>query len=282
GKTGQKATVDKAEVRKTALEKEAKMYVDPNLKKIPAHVKDYKGKKISTVKNDTTQETTIGIAAKQKEKSKKELEKEATRYFLPDGKKTAAQGPKGAAYQGQEGKKATVNTGLSKAEMKSQAKRYFIPGGKKEASKGPKNEAYAGTEAKKATVNTGLSKAEMKSQAKRYFIPDGNKEASKGPNNEGYAGTEGKKATVNTELSKAEMKSRARKGGAKIPKMSPTKNQRRYFIAGSKSQSSYRGMVTQSATLNEGELHKAAMEAKARKWPQTRSAADVAAFLKKK
>ena len=239
GKTGQKATVDKAEVRKTALEKEAKMYVDPNLKKIPAHVKDYKGKKISKVKNEETQETTIGIAAKQKEKSKAELEKEAVRYFIKGGKKGATVDPK-YPFVGKEGQNAAVNA-------------------------------------------SEVGKAAMEKAATRYFLPDGKKIAAQGPNQEAYAGKEGKKAAVNaSELNKSQMKARAHKGGAKIKQMQPTKNQRRYFIAGSKSRNSYKGTVRQSATLNTNELRKPAMEANARKWPQTRSAADVAAFLKKK
>ena len=283
GKTGQKATVDKAEVRKTALEKEAKMYVDPNLKKIPAHVKDYKGKKISKVKNEETQETTIGIAAKQKEKSKKELEKEAVRYFIKGGKKGATVDPK-YPFVGKEGQNATVNASeVGKAAMEKAATRYFLPNGKKIAAQGPGKTAYKGQSGQKATVNQELSKAEMKKQAKRYFLPGGKKIAAQGPNKEAYAGTTGKKAAVNaSELNKSQMKARAHKGGAKIKQMQPTRNQRRYFIAGSKSKNSYKGIVRQSATLNTNELRKPAMEANARKWPQTRSAADVAAFLKKK
>ena len=283
GKTGQKATVDKAEVRKTALEKEAKMYVDPNLKKIPAHVKDYKGKKISKVKNEETQETTIGIAAKQKEKSKAELEKEAVRYFIKGGKKGATVDPK-YPFVGKEGQNATVNASeVGKAAMEKAATRYFLPNGKKIAAQGPGKTAYKGQSGQKATVNQELGKAEMKKQAKRYFLPGGKKIAAQGPNKEAYAGTTGKKAAVNaSELNKSQMKARAHKGGAKIKQMQPTKNQRRYFIAGSKSRNSYKGTVRQSATLNTNELRKPAMEANARKWPQTRSAADVAAFLKKK
>ena len=283
GKTGQKATVDKAEVRKTALEKEAKMYVDPNLKKIPVHVKDYKGKKISKVKNEETQETTIGIAAKQKEKSKKELEKEAVRYFIKGGKKGAAVDPK-YPFVGKEGQNATVNASeVGKAAMEKAATRYFLPNGKKIAAQGPGKTAYKGQSGQKATVNQELGKAEMKKQAKRYFLPGGKKIAAQGPNKEAYAGTTGKKAAVNaSELNKSQMKARAHKGGAKIKQMQPTRNQRRYFIAGSKSKNSYKGIVRQSATLNTNELRKPAMEANARKWPQTRSAADVAAFLKKK
>ena len=283
GKTGQKATVDKAEVRKTALEKEAKMYVDPNLKKIPAHVKDYKGKKISKVKNEETQETTIGIAAKQKEKSKAELEKEAVRYFIKGGKKGATVDPK-YPFVGKEGQKAAVNASeVGKAAMEKAATRYFLPDGKKIAAQGPGKTAYKGQSGQKATVNKELGKAEMKKQAKRYFLPKGKKIAAQGPNQEAYAGKEGKKAAVNaSELNKSQMKARAHKGGAKIKQMQPTRNQRRYFIAGSKSRNSYKGTVRQSATLNTNELRKPAMEANARKWPQTRSAADVAAFLKKK
>ena len=114
------------------------------------------------------------------------------------------------------------------------------------------------------------------------------------------------------EKSKKELEAAARKGGAKIPKMkaveprqggadirkmkpvkprqggaekkqmAPAKNQRRYFINGSASLKSYSGTVKASAITNQNELRKPAMQAKARQWPKTRSAVDVAAFLKNK
>ena len=64
--------------------------------------------------------------------------------------------------------------------------------------------------------------------------------------------------------------------------MKPARNQRRYFLDGSKSRSSFRGIVKKSATVNTREVRKTAMQSKARQWPKTRSAADVAAFLKKR
>lgn len=277
------ATKNTGEVSKVAMKKRAKMYVDPNLKTIPKHVQEYKGQKISKVTNEKTKETTIGIAVKQKEKSKAELEKEAVRYFIKGGKKGATVDPK-YPFVGKEGQNATVNASeVGKAAMEKAATRYFLPNGKKIAAQGPGKTAYKGQSGQKATVNKELGKAEMKKQAKRYFLPKGKKIAAQGPNQEAYAGKEGKKAAVNaSELNKSQMKARAHKGGAKIKQMQPTKNQRRYFIAGSKSRNSYKGTVRQSATLNTNELRKPAMEANARKWPQTRSAADVAAFLKKK
>ena len=73
-----------------------------------------------------------------------------------------------------------------------------------------------------------------------------------------------------------------RKGGAEKKQMAPAKNQRRYFINGSASLKSYSGTVKASAITNQNELRKPAMQAKARQWPKTRSAVDVAAFLKNK
>ena len=99
------------------------------------------------------------------------------------------------------------------------------------------------------------------------------------------------------EKRKSELEEAARKGGAKIPKMkaveprkggaekkqmAPAKNQRRYFINGSASLKSYSGTVKASAITNQNELRKPAVQAKARQWPKTRSAVDVAAFLKNK
>ncbi len=82
---------------------------------------------------------------------------------------------------------------------------------------------------------------------------------------------------------KPEMKAvKPRKGGAEIKKMSPAKNQRRYFINGSVSLKSYSGTVKASATIKTDELRKPAMQQRARQWPKTRSAVDVAAFLKRK
>ena len=74
----------------------------------------------------------------------------------------------------------------------------------------------------------------------------------------------------------------ARQGGATTKVMKPTSGQRRYFITGSKSLRSYSGTVRASATVNKDEVRKAVMQSKARQWPKTRSAADVAAFLKKR
>ena len=73
----------------------------------------------------------------------------------------------------------------------------------------------------------------------------------------------------------------SRKGGANIPEMKKTEGQRQYFMDQSERQNSYAGTVRASATVNPNEVRKAEMEAKTRLWPKTRSAADVAAFLKK-
>ena len=126
---------------------------------------------------------------------------------------------------------------------------------------------------------------------RRYFM-----EGSK--SRKDYTGkVERSAALPQDEKSKKELEAAARKGGAKIPKMkaveprqggaekkqmAPAKNQRRYFINGSASLKSYSGTVKASAITNQNELRKPAMQAKARQWPKTRSAVDVAAFLKNK
>ena len=82
-------------------------------------------------------------------------------------------------------------------------------------------------------------------------------------------------------ITKEMKKPQARQGGATTKEMKPTEGQRRYFLPGSNSMGSYSGTVKQSATVNTDEVRKTTMQSKARQWPQTRSAADVAAFLKK-
>ncbi len=60
------------------------------------------------------------------------------------------------------------------------------------------------------------------------------------------------------------------------------KTAKRYFLPNSVSQASYNGISGTSAKVNTSEVKKSEMEKNARKWPNTRSAADVAAFLNKK
>ena len=146
----------------------------------------------------------------------------------------------------------------------------------------------------------------MEKNARMYFPKE-----SKG--HKDYKGTRTYSAAlIADEKRKSELEAAARKGGAKIPKMkaveprkggakipkmkaveprkggaekkqmAPAKNQRRYFINGSASLKSYSGTVKASAITNQNELRKPAMQAKARQWPKTRSAVDVAAFLKNK
>ena len=189
----------------------------------------------------------------------------------------------------------------SKAELEKNARMYFP-----KESKGHKD--YKGTrtysaaliadekrksELEEAARKGGADIREMKPAPgqRRYFM-----EGSK--SRKDYTGkVERSAALPQDEKSKKELEAAARKGGAKIPKMkpvkprqggaekkqmAPAKNQRRYFINGSASLKSYSGTVKASAITNQNELRKPAMQAKARQWPKTRSAVDVAAFLKNK
>ena len=184
---------------KQELEERARMYVDKNVKDIPAHVYDYKGRKVTKIKVSDDR----GIATKNEMAPISEREKAAKRFFMPGGKSLAG-------YKGASGRSAIVNKDeLSREDME------------KRARKG------------------GANIPEMKAVEPR-------------------------------------------KGGAVIQKMTPAKNQRRYFINGSVSLKSYSGTVKASAVTNTDELRKPAMQANARQWPKTRSAVDVAAFLKNK
>lgn len=291
-----KALLGITELTKAEMEEKAQMYEDKKVKEVPMHVLNYKGTKVSSKRNAHTQENEIGIATKQTMASKSEREKTAVRYFLPGSVSKAEY--KGSVKQSatvnkdelrkkameEKAKKggAVTNTMTSRIEREQQARRYFLPGSQSVAQ-------YMGTTGNSATINDAeVRKADMPNRKggadipkmeatkgqRRYFI-DGSKSRSS------YSGTVSASATLNeSEVRKANMPNR--KGGANIPKMEKTKDQRRYFIAGSMSRSSYSGTVRVSATVHKDEVRKAQMQSMARKWPQTRSAADVAAFLKKK
>ena len=336
---------------KQELEERARMYVDKNVKDIPAHVYDYKGRKVTKIKVSDDR----GIATKNEMAPISEREKAAKRFFMPGGKSLAG-------YKGASGRSAIVNKDeLSREDMEKRARkgganipqmkaveprkgganipemktveprkgganipemkaveprkgganipkmepasgqrRYFMEGSKS-------MEDYKGKIERSAAVSSNEKhRAELEKNARMYFPKD-----SKG--HKDYKGTRTYSALlIADEKRKGELEAAARKGGANIPqmkaveprkgganipqmkaveprkggaviqKMTPVKNQRRYFINGSVSLKSYSGTVKASAVTNTDELRKPAMQANARQWPKTRSAVDVAAFLKNK
>ena len=359
-KNNKRANYGINELTKQELEERAHMYVDKNVKDIPEHVYDYKGKKVQKVKVSDDR----GIATTNEMAPISEREKAAKRFFMPGGKSLSG-------YKGRSGKSAIVNKDeLSREEMEKRARkggadipkmkaseprkggakipemkaasgqrRYFIEGSKSKKD-------YTGKIERSASVRQDeKSKAELEKNARMYFPKEskGHKDykgtrtysaaliadekrkseleeaARKGgadiremkpargqrryfmegsKSRKDYTGkVERSAALPQDEKSKKELEEAARKGGAKIPKMkavkprqggaekkqmAPAKNQRRYFINGSASLKSYSGTVKASAITNQNELRKPAMQAKARQWPKTRSAVDVAAFLKNK
>ena len=220
----------------------------------------------------------------------KELEAKAKRYFLPKSKSEAE-------YKGSNKKSAAVKTDeVRKGQMPNRKGGANIPEMKPaKARKGGANiPEMKPTEARKGGANI----PEMKPTEARKGganIPEMKAtEARKGGANiPEMKPTEARKGGANIPEMKAaevrkgganipEMKAaKAREGGAKIPEMKKTEGQRQYFLDQSERQNSYTGTVRASATVNPNEVRKADMEAKTRLWPKTRSAADVAAFLKK-
>ena len=211
----------------------------------------------SKSKKDYTGTIERSAAVSKEEKRKEELEKNARMYFPKESK----------------GHKDYKGTRTYSAALLADEKRK--------------------SELEEAAHKGGADIREMKAAPgqRRYFM-----EGSK--SRKDYTGkVERSAAVLKDEKRKKEFEEAARKGGAKIPKMkaveprqggaekkqmAPAKNQRRYFINGSASLKSYSGTVKASAITNQNELRKPAMQAKARQWPKTRSAVDVAAFLKNK
>ena len=211
----------------------------------------------SKSKKDYTGTIERSAAVSKEEKRKEELEKNARMYFPKESK----------------GHKDYKGTRTYSAALLADEKRK--------------------SELEEAANKGGADIREMKAAPgqRRYFM-----EGSK--SRKDYTGKVERSAAVQKdEKRKSELEEAARKGGAKIPKMkaveprqggaekkqmAPAKNQRRYFINGSASLKSYSGTVKASAITNQNELRKPAMQAKARQWPKTRSAVDVAAFLKNK
>ena len=211
----------------------------------------------SKSKKDYTGKIERSAAVRQDEKSKAELEKNARMYFPKESK----------------GHKDYKGTRTYSAALIADEKRK--------------------SELEEAARKGGADIREMKpARGQRRYFMEGSK------SRKDYTGkVERSAALPQDEKSKKELEAAARKGGAKIPKMkaveprqggaekkqmAPAKNQRRYFINGSASLKSYSGTVKASAITNQNELRKPAMQAKARQWPKTRSAVDVAAFLKNK
>ena len=240
--------------------------------------------------------------------SKTELESQARSYYLPGSQSVAqymgtvkasaalndadANKPENQRrYDGTDDtKSADTREMTSKADMEKKARSYYLPGSQREAQ-------YVGTVKTSAAVNDAeVRKEEMPNRqggaiTKEMKRPDPRqggaitKEMKRPDPRQGGAITKEMKrpdprkgGAITKEMKQPE----ARKGGAITKEMKPASGQRRYFISGSKSLNSYAGTVKQSATVNTNEVRKAAMQSQARQWPQTRSAADVAAFLKKK
>ncbi len=226
----------------------------------------------SKSKKDYTGTIERSAAVSKEEKRKAELEKNARMYFPKESK----------------GHKDYKGTRTYSAALIADEKR------KSELEEAARKGGADIREMKAVEPRKGGAKIpEMKPAGgqRRYFM-----EGSK--SRKDYTGkVERSAALPQDEKSKKELEAAARKGGAKIPKMkaveprqggaekkqmAPAKNQRRYFINGSASLKSYSGTVKASAITNQNELRKPAMQAKARQWPKTRSAVDVAAFLKNK
>ncbi|MBO5153033.1 MAG: hypothetical protein J6C00_01595 [Eubacterium sp.] len=192
--------------------------------------------------------------------SKADMEKKARSYYL-QGSQSMSQ------YKGTVKASANTSEMTSKADMEKKARSYYLPGSQSMSQ-------YKGTVKASANTNEMTSKADMEKKARSYYLQGSQREAQ-------YVGTVKTSAVVNdAEVRKADMPNR--QGGATTKVMKPTSGQRRYFITGSKSLSSYSGTVRASATVSKDEVRKEEMESHARQWPKTRSAADVAAFLKKR
>lgn len=201
-----------------------------------------------------------GAKTPDKEVRKAAMEKAAKKYYLPDSKSKGKD-----EYQGKVASSAkTVDKETRKADLEKAARRYYLEGSTSQAG-----DEYKGTVRTSAkTIDKEMRKADLEKKARKGGAVT--KKMEPAPVRTGGAVTKKMAPTP------------ARKGGAKTKKMAPAKNQRRYFITGSKSMTSYSGAIRPSAAVKKDELRKPAMAARARQWPKTRSAADVAAFLKKR
>ena len=238
------------ELTKQELEERARMYVDKNVKDIPEHVYDYKGKKVTKIKISDDR----GIATTNEMAPISEREKAAKRFFMPGGKSLSG-------YKGRSGKSAIVNKDeLSREEMEKRAREGGANIPKMKASEPRKGGAKI-PEMKAVKPRKGGAKIpEMKAASgqRRYFI-----EGSKSKKD--YTGKVERSAAVSKdEKRKSELEAAARKGGAKIPEMKAARGQRRYFIEGSKSKKDYTGKIERSAAVRQDEKSKAELEKNAR------------------
>ena len=234
-KNNKRANYGINELTKQELEERAHMYVDKNVKDIPEHVYNYKGKKVQKVKVSDDR----GIATTNEMAPISEREKAAKRFFMPGGKSLSG-------YKGRSGKSAIVNKDeLSREEMEKRARKG-----------GADIPTMKAVEPRKG----GAKIPEMKAASgqRRYFI-----EGSKSKKD--YTGKVERSAAVSKdEKRKSELEAAARKGGAKIPEMKATSGQRRYFIEGSKSKKDYTGKIERSASVRQDEKSKAELEKNAR------------------
>ena len=234
-KNNKRANYGINELTKQELEERAHMYVDKNVKDIPEHVYNYKGKKVQKVKVSDDR----GIATTNEMAPISEREKAAKRFFMPGGKSLSG-------YKGRSGKSAIVNKDeLSREEMEKRARKG-----------GADIPTMKASEPRKG----GAKIPEMKAASgqRRYFI-----EGSKSKKD--YTGKVERSAAVSKdEKRKSELEAAARKGGAKIPEMKAASGQRRYFIEGSKSKKDYTGKVERSASVRQDEKSKAELEKNAR------------------
>ncbi|MDD6038842.1 MAG: hypothetical protein PUD20_08630 [bacterium] len=297
GTVKQSATLVEGEKRKEALEAEAreggakKMEMKPTegqrryFMEGSTSAKDYKG----TVKQSAAlvegEKRKEALEAKAREGGAKKMEMQPTkgqRIFFIEGSTSEKNAMNAQNPTNAEG--AATAEGTTSAEGTGYTMKRSAALVKGEKSK---------KELEAATRKGGANKYEMKpTEGQRRYFMEGSTSVKD------YKGTvKPSAALVDGEKRKKELEANARKGGANIPKMKPTQareggavtkemrpaeNQRKYVLPGSEGQASYGGIARPSATINSKELHKPAMQAKARKWPPNRSAADVAAFLKKK
>lgn len=292
------------ELTKQELEERARMYVDKNVKDIPEHVYDYKGRKVTKIKISDDR----GIATTNEMAPISEREKAAKRFFMPGGKSLSG-------YKGRSGKSAIVNKDeLSREEMEKRAREgganipemkavepreggakipemkavkprkggAKIPemkaveprkGGAKipemKAARGQRRYFIEGSKSKKDYTGKIERSAAVRQDEKRKAELEKNArmyfpKESKG--HKDYKGTRTYSAAlIADEKRKSELEEAARKGGADIREMKPARGQRRYFMEGSKSRKDYTGKVERSAALPPDEKSKKELEAAARK-----------------
>ena len=252
GITKQSAQRNKDELTKTQMEKQATMYVDNKVpeEKRTEFVKNYKGQSSNSIAAKMTMKPTEG----------------QKRYDGTDATRSAK-----------------TEEMASKDKMEQAATRYFIPGS---ASKS----THKGLEKQSAQRNKDeLTKTQMETQATMYVdkkVPEEKRtefvKNYKGQSSDSIAAkmpmkpTEGQRRYDGTDATKSANTLQM------TPKTELETQAKSYFLPGSQSVAQYMGTVKTSAAVNDAEVRKENMQSQARQWPKTRSASDVAAFLKKK